>query len=52
MLDLKDILIYIYENKIENVTDVIKKINDEISKYNDTENENYYQKIDISKLIL
>ena len=49
--DLKDILMLIYEYKLDDVTNFIKNINLELSKFSKTQDENNYKIIDFLKLI-
>jgi hypothetical protein len=49
LLDLKDILLFIHQHNVEDVTELIKFIKNELKKYQYSEDENNYPKIDLSK---
>jgi hypothetical protein len=51
LLDLKEVLTFIVEHKIENVSTFIRSFNDELRKYPNLEEENHYLKVDYTKFV-
>lgn len=51
LVDLKEILAYIVENRVENVTQFIKRINDELRRFSNLDEENRYPQVDYTKFV-